>query len=102
MGLLDFLRRKKKYENVEFEGGSGDTTKSAIIIRGASNHVAGVLAEYQYLGEKFGRRDVDWWLVGQTLVSHGGRKYDQMEIKLSDSTQRVVLFDITEFFGKQP
>lgn len=99
-GDFQFLKKKKKFEEITFEGGPGDIINSAVIIWGASDHIAGVLGEYQFLAAKFGRRDIDWEVVSQTLLIHDHRKYDQMEIKLSDGSQQIVFFDISEFFGK--
>jgi len=101
MGFFGFLRKKKKFEGLAFEGGPGDRTKSAVLIRGAPNHLAGVLAEYDYLSKKFGNRDTEWHVTSQTLLNPGRRYYDRMDIKLSDGTERTIFFEITEFFGKR-
>lgn len=99
MGLFDFLKRKTT-RGISFEGGSGDTIERAVIIRGVSNHVLGVESEYLFLTQKFGQRGIDWNLERQTLLTPGNRAYDEMSIKLSDGTERTIIFDITEFFGK--
>jgi hypothetical protein len=59
-----------------------------------------VKAEYRYLARKFGRLGVDWKPVGQGLLEHDHRQYDEMHIQLADGTQRTIFFDITQFFGK--
>ena len=51
-----------------FTGGSGDSREEAIVIKNAENHRAGVRAEYLYLQERFGKRDVHWKLVMQVLL----------------------------------
>ena len=79
-----------------FEGGQGDTIETAVIIRGAPNHLAGILAEYRYFAERFGKSG--WQVAGQTLHHRSGRYYDSMEIRLSDGTDQIVFFDITDFF----
>jgi hypothetical protein len=100
MGFFGFLKIEKKYEKILFDGAPGDSEKSAVIIRGAPSHIAGVLAEYAYLAEKFGECDVDWMWVGQTLRVLDNRSYGLMEIGLSDGAQKTITFDITDFSGK--
>lgn len=85
---------------VTFQGGSGDTPATAVIIRGAADGVAGVAAEYQYLRGKFGQRDRDWRLKKQELLQENGRVFDVMRLELTDGSRRTLYFDITEFFGK--
>lgn len=84
---------------VTFEGGSGDTIESAIIIKGATNGTLGLQAEYQYLTQKFGQRGIDWDLENQSLLRLD-RYCDEMHIQLADGTQTVIFFDITDFYGK--
>jgi hypothetical protein len=85
---------------ITYGGGPGDSLKNAIVIKGAATNTAGIAAEYRYLEERWGRRNVDWRLLRQSLVHKGGRSYDFMQIKLQDGSQKEVYFDITEFFGK--
>jgi len=99
MGFWGLLNRKKRKKIQDLA--SGNAIENAISIQGVPNHVAGVLAEYQYLSQKFGRRGVDWEVGGQTLLQVGRRRYDKMDIIVSDGTHEVVIFDITEFFGKR-
>jgi len=84
---------------ITFEGGSGDTIETAVIIRGASTHSVGVDAEYRYLEQQFGTRTVDWEPGLQSLIKTDDRKYDKIDIRLSDGSHQTVYFDITEFFG---
>ena len=97
--LFDFLKRKKA-RRITFGGGPGDAIENAVIIQGAPDPVRGILSEYLYLARKFVRRKIDWNLERQTLLTPGDRAYDKMSIKLSDGTQRTVIFDITEFYRK--
>jgi hypothetical protein len=85
---------------ITFAGGPGDSFKTAIIIQGAKNSLTGVEAEYRYLEQKFGQRNRDWKLIKQSLIHHGGKHYDLMEIQLADGAKKQLYFDITEFFGK--
>jgi len=87
-------------DGIAFEGGPGDTVERAIVIRGAGNDCLGVEAEYQYLVREFGRRGVYWQLERQSLLTVDDRRYDEMRIRLSDGTQKVIYFDISDFFGE--
>ena len=82
-----------------FAGGSGDSREDAILIKNAENHQAGVRAEYLYLQERFGKRDVHWKLFMQAKLK-GEKPVDWLVIRLIDGTTKSIYFDISEFFGK--
>ena len=84
---------------IRFAGGSGDSREDAIVIKNAENHRAGVVAEYLYLEERFGERDIHWKLVMQALLK-GEKPIDWLEIELTDGTTKSIYFDVSEFFGK--
>ena len=79
---------------------SGESINDAIIILGATGSTDGVAVEYEYLEEKFGKRGLGWKLNRQSLLSINNKYYDEMDLTLSDGTQIVLYFDITDFFGK--
>lgn len=82
-----------------FAGGSGDSREEAIVIKNVANHRAGVDAEYLYLEERFGERDIHWRLAMQALLT-GDKRVDRLTIELTDGTTQNIYFDISEFFGK--
>ena len=82
---------------IKFGGGDGSSFESAVLIQGAKDEKEGIAAEHQYLSSHFG----SWSLRRQSLVSQKARLYDVMDITEKNGTERSVLFDITEFFGKQ-
>ena len=82
-----------------FAGGSGDSREDAIVIKNAENHRAGVDAEYLYLQERFGERDIHWKLVMQALLK-GEKPVDWLMIRLIDGTTKSIYFDVSEFYGK--
>lgn len=84
---------------ITFSDNSGQSIEDAVVIENALNEEDGVAAEYYYLEEKFGPRDVDWFLKSQELVTEEERFYDLMDIELADKTRIEVYFDITDFFG---
>lgn len=95
--LADALR-EYAHPDITFEGGPGDMIATAVFIRGAPTHSVRVNAEYHYLTQQYGTRDVDWQLERQELIQTTDRTYDKMEVMLSDGSQKVVFFDITESF----
>jgi hypothetical protein len=122
MGLFDIFK-KKKTETVEIKSKNavalnnkeiaphnlgktmvmyndniGDSLENAVVIHGATNSGEGIIAENQYLSEKFGQRGLDWEKKGQSLVGKEDKQYDQLDIELKDGTNKTVYFDITEFF----
>ena len=101
MGFLDSLLNrvsgKSAGSSVTYGGGSGDTIQDAIVIRGARNEAAGVQAEYGYIRQELGTGCKG---QSQSLLKEGDRYFDAITVELSDGTERVFYFDVTEFFGK--
>jgi hypothetical protein len=85
---------------ITFSGGHGHSLKTAVVITGAPNAMAGIAAEYRFLKEKFGRENQDWLLRRQSVVQQDGKFYDRMELDLPGGRRTTVFFDISEFFGK--
>lgn len=52
---------------------NGESIEKAIVID-AENEVTGVLAEYEYLEKRFGKRGKDWKLNMQSLIEES-KKY---------------------------
>jgi hypothetical protein len=103
MGFFDFFWRKKKSSSsVDTPAGliDGGSTETAIVIQGVPSHSAGIRAEYEYLEQKYGIRGVDWKLAHQALLNKDERMYDRICIRLSDGTERIVYFNIDDFFGR--
>jgi len=84
---------------IKFTGGDGSSMEKAIVIEGALNETEGVGAEYDYLDLLFGPQGSGWQLEQQSLLSEGGRYYDEMAI-VHGGVQASYYFDITAFFGK--
>ncbi len=85
---------------ITFQGGPGDKPETAVVISGAPNSMAGIAAEYDYLGKHFGPQNKFWKLKRQSLLRQDGKIYDRIEIELGDGSKKTVFFDISEFFGK--
>jgi hypothetical protein len=86
--------------SIRFAGGPGDSRANAVIIKGAPDSIVGSRAEYQYLTELFGQRNVAWRLFKQELSQTDDQTFEVLTIDLADGTRRVIYFDITGFFGK--
>jgi hypothetical protein len=82
-----------------YAGGSGDSREEAIVIKNAENHRDGLDAEYLYLQERFGERNIHGKLVMQALLK-GEKPIDWLLIELTDGTKKSIYFDTSEFFGK--
>jgi hypothetical protein len=87
-------------QSIRFEGGSGESPANAVIIRGARDNVVGIQAEFRYLRQHFGQRNLKWRLFKQELLQTGDKTFDVITIELADGVKKVIYFDITEFFGK--
>jgi len=85
---------------IEYEGSDGSSVEKSIKVKGASSEMEGVLAEYNWLSKKFGKRGKDWEIESQSLIKKNNNKYDEMTIKLADGTKKRIHFDVTEFYGK--
>lgn len=98
MGLLGWLFSRKA---ITFEGGSGESLETAVIVRGARGAMRGVPAEYRYLDQRFGQPGADWQVVEQALVpTDDGKHYDHFRLRLRDGQEVEVYFDISEFYGR--
>lgn len=80
--------------------GSGKSLDDPIVIEGAKNNFEGIRAEYMYIEEKYGRRNVDWRLLRQALLESNNKIYDKLAIELKSGDVVEIYFDITNFFGK--
>jgi hypothetical protein len=99
MGILSFFKSKTKKNIISINGGPGDSKKSAVVIQ-APDSIAGIMAEYEYLENRYGIRDVDWKLFMQSLITGNGRSYDLLTIELKDGSRKSFYFDVTGFLGK--
>ena len=80
-------------------GGDGSSAEEAVVIN-ATSSIVGVPEEHDYIGRVCGKKDVDYTLRKQMLMSQNGRSYDVLEIEMKDGSVRSFWFDITSFFGR--
>ncbi len=97
MGFFKFCKPKPKAP--KFGGGEGSSLETAVVIN-ANSSITGVRAEYEYLTQQHGQRGADWDLDSQSLMTHGGKYYDVLNITLRKGGKRSYYFDISRFFGK--
>lgn len=99
MSIFDFFKNKKKTysfdELVKYSGGDGSSPENAVIISTIDSSV-GVRAEYVYLESKYGRRNVDFQVIRQMLMTINGKDYDVLYIKLADGSQKTIYFHISK------
>ncbi|NWF97039.1 MAG: hypothetical protein HXY34_12930 [Candidatus Thorarchaeota archaeon] len=79
--------------------GSGQSFDDPIQMTEVTNNMEAVSAEYAYLRQRYGTRNVDWKLVCQYLLQHEGRTYDRLDIELKGGDKLSIYFDITPYFG---
>lgn len=95
-----YFSQKPDLSKVKFEGGDGMTIETAVVVK-APNERDGIAAEYLYIGNKYGARNVDWSVVSQSSSSKTNKKYDTICIKLTKGNRQITLyFDTTAFYGK--
>ncbi len=85
---------------VTFQGGSGDTPATAVMIQGAPDYLTVAAGEYQYLGKNFGKRNRDWHVVKTEVYQHDAEVYDIITIEFSNNVKQQVFFDISKYFKK--
>jgi hypothetical protein len=79
-----------------YGGGDGLGCERRVIIRGATNEMAGIAAEHQWLRAHYpGSR-----LKLQSLTRCGESPTDQMTILTRTGEELDIFFDISDFFGK--
>jgi len=60
----------------------------------------GIALEYEWIDKVWGIRDIDWTLINQELLHHGGKHFDILYIEFPNKETRVIYFDISKFYGK--
>jgi hypothetical protein len=60
-----------------------------------SNYFEGISLEHQWLEARY----PGYQKQGQTLMSHGGKRYDLITIITADGEEKEVYFDIASFYG---
>jgi hypothetical protein len=83
-----------------FQGGSGDTPATAVMIMGAPDYVRLVAGEYQYLAKQFGKQDHDWQVAKKEVYQCDDKVYDLITIEFPKGAKRQIFFDITKNFKK--
>jgi hypothetical protein len=73
----------------------GSSFEKAIVIK-ADNEIDGVTAEYDWLKSKY----PGYKLNLQKLVMHNDKPYDLLTIITQKGEEKVIYFDISNFFGK--
>jgi hypothetical protein len=85
---------------ITYRGGNGLTKEESIIILGAKDETEGVDAEYIWLEQKYGRAEVDWEMIDQTLLDGGDSQFDILKIKFSYGKMEEFWFEIDDFYGR--
>ncbi|MFZ2098344.1 MAG: hypothetical protein WAV05_17065 [Anaerolineales bacterium] len=92
--IRKYIGKKSRYRDRD-----GSSFESAIVIN-STTHSKGVHSEYEYISHIFGQRNVDWTFERQSLMDKFDKKYDVLDIRLSNGEKKSIYFDISRFFGK--
>lgn len=77
----------------------GVSFSDAVVVNGVTSQREMMAAEYHHISNLHGKRGQDWFLVGQTIITNQNKVVDVVEIQLSNSSDRqVIYFDATSFF----
>ncbi len=79
---------------------SGRSFDTAIKFEGIKSESEGVMAEYEFLAEKYGIPRLQWKKIKQSCMTYEDKRYDIIKIKLLDDSIVDIYFDITDWFGK--
>jgi hypothetical protein len=74
----------------------GESLEAAVLVP-ADNEEDGIAWENNWIYDHHGR----FRRRSGGLASLNGRRYDVLTVELSDHTERVLYFDITDFYGRQ-
>lgn len=86
---------------VTYEGGDGKSIENAIVIKNAENERNGIASEYAFIAKIHGEKFKDWKPIGQSAINKEGKKFDSINIQLTNQNQTLTYyFDITDFYGK--
>jgi hypothetical protein len=81
-------------------GGPGDSQQTAIVIRKTPRGLSVAGAEHMLLQKWYGARGKEWTLKQQELLQADGRTYDLYRVVLSDSSERSLYFDVTDWLAR--
>lgn len=99
--MKNYFSQAPDLSKVEYGGGDGKTSETAVVIKNAGNERNGIAAEYEYIAGKHGKRFTDWKPVGQATNSDKGKTYDIINIvTIPGNVQVTYYFDITDFYGR--
>ena len=76
-------------------GGDGSSIENAVIIKAPDNFI-GVRVEYAWIKKNC----PGWQLERQSAFKSGNKIYDKMDFRTPDGRQKIIYFDITDFYGK--
>ena len=98
--MQDYKLTRQKIDNgeIKFAGGDGTSFDKAVVIIGAKSPRFGIKAEYIYLEMHYGKPNVDWRLVQQSLAFDDNKFFDILEIVIIKSGKIIeIYYDISDF-----
>ena len=86
---------KRKEAPVLFSGGDGSSRDAAVVIT-VDDPRRGISAEYNFIQQQHGPREVEWKRDMQVKIRSRGRQYDVISIVLAGGEKKTYWFDITQ------
>lgn len=93
--ILANYSEAQRRDRIASAGNDGSSFEKAIVIN-AANEMDGVPAEYEWLKAHYPGYKVKL----QKLVMHNDKPYDLLTIITNKGEEKVIYFDISNFFGK--
>jgi hypothetical protein len=83
-----------------YSGGDGSTIENAVVIK-ATNSIAGIDAEYKWIGQRYGPRNQAWKVASRMHGSNqNGKSYETFDIECTNGKHVKIIFDVTAFYGR--
>jgi hypothetical protein len=97
--MSDSNPRDLTRQDIDDSRRDGLSLATALVIRAEDSWI-GVGMEYDYVIAQHGQMHEGWTLESQQVFFDGDRRYDRLDIVLSNSEKLSYFFDITDFYGK--
>lgn len=79
-----------------YGGGDGSSKEKAVVIKGARNTLDGIRLESEWLAKTY----PGYKKMSVSTPNENDKVFDEITIKTKSGEEKIVFFDITEFYGK--
>lgn len=85
---------------IRYSHHSGESMSDAVIITGARSHYESVMAEYEYIKQRYLNKGMKYTIEEQGVLRDRKRYYDVVKMIFADGSKKIIFFDITESHDK--